>query len=202
MNPLSHIGVEWDQLRRRLTQRILRHRVLYRNPTLLCDPSAIWDYGYHDIGQILLGENVSVGAFAEIIVHKKNRNSTIEGSLTVGNNVVISAGANIRAAGGPITIGDGSGIGQYSVVVSGTHTIKPGTARFNTPFDESRSGVTIGRNVWVAAHCVVLPGVTIGDDAVIAAGSIVGTDVPAGEIWGGAPARKQMTVEAFGRFRR
>ena len=59
----------------------------------------------------------------------------------------------------------------------------------NTPYDESRSGVTIGTNVWVGAHCVVLPGVTIGDNALVAAGSVVNRDVPANQIWAGVPAR-------------
>ena len=200
MNPLRHISVELDQIRRAMTQRILRHRILFRNPTLLCDPTAVWDYGYHDIGQITIGESVSVGAFAEIIVHRQNRNATIEGKLVLGDRVVISTGANIRAAGGTISIGDGSGIGQHTVIAAGTHTITPGVARFNTPFDESRSGVTIGTNVWIAANCVVLPGLTIGDNAVISAGSLVSTDVPPGEIWRGVPARKLLTVEQFARF--
>ncbi len=40
--------------------------------------------------------------------------------------------------------------------------------------------VIVGNNVWIGAHCIVLPGVTIGDDAVIGAGSLVTRDIPAG----------------------
>jgi maltose O-acetyltransferase len=50
--------------------------------------------------------------------------------------------------------------------------------------------ITIGRNVWLGAHVIVLPGVTIGDNAVVGAGSVVTTSVSGGEIWAGVPARR------------
>lgn len=56
--------------------------------------------------------------------------------------------------------------------------------------DEIRLGdVDIGRNVMIGANCTILPGVRIGDGAVVAAGSLVNRDVPPGERWGGVPAR-------------
>jgi acetyltransferase-like isoleucine patch superfamily enzyme len=168
---------------------------------MICDPTAIWDYGYDDIDAIQLGRSVVVLAFVEIVIHKRSRHSSQPGALVMGDRAMISAGANIRAAGGIITIGAGSGVGQNSVVVAANHAIKPGLARFNTPYDESRTGVTIGNNVWIGAQCVLLPGVTVGDDSVVAAGSVVSTSIPAGEVWGGVPARRQATVIDFARFR-
>jgi maltose O-acetyltransferase len=56
--------------------------------------------------------------------------------------------------------------------------------------------VTVGNNVWVGANCVLLPGITIGDNSLIAAGSVVSRDVPPNEIWGGVPARKLKDVPA------
>jgi acetyltransferase-like isoleucine patch superfamily enzyme len=50
--------------------------------------------------------------------------------------------------------------------------------------------VTIGEGASLGAHCLVLPGVTIGAGAVVAAMSLVNRDVPAGEFWGGVPARR------------
>jgi maltose O-acetyltransferase len=50
--------------------------------------------------------------------------------------------------------------------------------------------VTIGRNVWVGSGCIILPGVTIGDNSVIAAGSVVTKDVPEGALMGGVPAKQ------------
>ena len=55
--------------------------------------------------------------------------------------------------------------------------------------------MTIGPDVWVGARCVILPGVTIGEGAVIAAGSVVTKDVPAGAVVGGVPARIIKTRE-------
>ena len=49
--------------------------------------------------------------------------------------------------------------------------------------------VQIGTNVWIGCHVVVLPGVTIGDHAIIGAGAVVTKTVPAGETWAGVPAR-------------
>jgi maltose O-acetyltransferase len=57
--------------------------------------------------------------------------------------------------------------------------------------------VTIGRRVFVGARAVILPGVTIGDGAIVAAGSIVTRDVQAGMVVGGNPARPLMTVRDY-----
>lgn len=50
--------------------------------------------------------------------------------------------------------------------------------------------IHIGRNVWIGANAVVLPGVSIGDGAVVAAGAVVTKDVPPCTIVGGVPAKK------------
>ena len=55
--------------------------------------------------------------------------------------------------------------------------------------------VVIGRNVWLGANVTVLPGVTIGDDSVIGAGSVVTRDIPVGVVAVGSPAR---VVRAIG----
>lgn len=49
--------------------------------------------------------------------------------------------------------------------------------------------VTIGNDVWIGGHSTICPGVTIGDGAVIAAGSVVTKDVPANVVVGGVPAK-------------
>ena len=184
-----------DHARRRATRWILGLRVRLRHPTLTSDPTAIWDYGYSDIEAIELGERVWVGAFTEVIVQRHAQHSRIEGRLKLDDGVVISTGVNLRAAGGAIQVGAGSVLSQHCVVVAANHRLEPGVARIHTPWDETRCGVTIGANVWVGAQCVVLPGARIGDNAVIAAGSVVRGEVPAGELWGGVPARYIRTIE-------
>ena len=55
--------------------------------------------------------------------------------------------------------------------------------------------MVLGRNVWLGANVTVLPGVTIGDDAVIGAGSVVTRDIPARSIAVGSPAHVVRTIE-------
>jgi len=61
--------------------------------------------------------------------------------------------------------------------------------RFNTPIDRKGRRTLIGSDVWIGANAIVLPGVTIGDGAIVAAGSVVSRDVPPYAIVGGVPAR-------------
>lgn len=175
--------------KRRLTHYILSHRIRARHPTLDCDPTVIWNYPFGRVDAIEIGEHVTVMANCEILVFPTTRFSAKEGRLVLGDRVVIATGANIRAAGGTIRIGHGSGIGQFSVVVAVNHRAARGVPYLNAPWDDRRSGVTVGENVWVGANCTLLPGITIGDNSLIAAGSVVTRDVPANEIWGGVPAR-------------
>ena len=190
MTLLRHVALEIDVLRRQAIRRILAHRIRYYNPTLRTHDTAIWDYGYHDIDAIQLGENVSVGAFAEIVVYKSSKYSSTEGRLIVGSNSVISTGVNIRAAGGLVRIGNYSVVAQNSVVVAANHKAAPGQTFLFNAWDESRTGVEIGDNVWIGAGCVLVPGARVGDNVIIGAGSVVTGTVPSDEIWAGAPARK------------
>jgi maltose O-acetyltransferase len=57
--------------------------------------------------------------------------------------------------------------------------------------------VEIGKRVFIGAESIILPGVTIGDDAIVAAGSVVTRDVPPGTLVAGNPARFVKTVEAY-----
>ena len=191
----NHARALGSAIRKRATLAILSHRIRARHPTLIAHPTVIWDYGYRDLDAIQIGLNVSVGPLAEIIVYRSTRHSDVPGRLILGDRSVISTGCDIRAAGGTIEIGKGSVVSQYSILVAANHVIRPGEPRIHTRWDESeRNGVSIGDNVWAGAHCVFLPGTVVGDDAVIAAGSIVRGTIPAGELWGGVPARKIRTI--------
>ncbi|MBN1154191.1 acyltransferase [candidate division KSB1 bacterium] len=86
-----------------------------------------------------------------------------------------------------ITIGDNTIIGPGSFITSDNH----GTKRGQLIRDQAgiEKDVTIGSDVWLGAYVIILPGVTIGDGAVIAAGSVVTKDVPQYTICAGVPAR-------------
>jgi acetyltransferase-like isoleucine patch superfamily enzyme len=74
------------------------------------------------------------------------------------------------------------------------------------PIEPSRptrfAPVRLGANVWVGRSATILPGVTIGDHAVIAAGSIVTDDVPARTLMAGVPARPIRTLDIPDGWRR
>jgi len=196
MGILLHGKIIWRRWRNRIVSRILAHRIQYHHPSMLCHDTAIWDYGYTDLDAIQIGKHVSVGPYAEIRVYKRSPRSSVEGRLVLGDRVLLAAGVNIIAAGGTIRLGEASGIGQHSVVVAANHQVTLGREYLFTAWNEVRTGVEIGDNVWVAANCVLLPGTRIGSNAVIGAGSVVTGEVPANEIWAGVPARKIKNVPA------
>jgi maltose O-acetyltransferase len=91
----------------------------------------------------------------------------------------------------PITIGEGTQIGPAVQIYAADHPRDPEARRKNL---ENGKPVTIGRNVWIGGGAILLPGITVADDAVIGAGSVVTRDVPAGAIVAGNPARVLKTA--------
>jgi maltose O-acetyltransferase len=86
----------------------------------------------------------------------------------------------------PITIGDDTRIGPGVQLLTPTHPVEAGPRREGW---EGGEPITIGRNVWLGGAVVVCPGVTIGDDTVVGAGSVVTRSLPAGVLAVGNPAR-------------
>lgn len=190
----GHLKALFRPLRKRFIMAVLSHRVRAKNPTMDAHPTAIWDYGFGDLDAIEIGRDVSVGPFAEILVYGQSAHSDVPGRLIIGDKAVVSMGCDIRAAGGTISIGAGSVVSQQNVLVAANHVIRGDEPRIHVRWDEDRCGIEIGGNVWVGAGCIILPGTVIGDNAVIAAGSVVRGTIPPGELWGGVPARKIRTI--------
>jgi acetyltransferase-like isoleucine patch superfamily enzyme len=104
-------------------------------------------------------------------------------NIHIGKDVFINSGCRFQDQGG-ITIGDGALIGHCVVVATLNHSIAASRRHDIRP-----APVSIGKNVWIGAHATILPGVSIGDDSVIAAGAVVAKDVPINSIAGGVPSR-------------
>jgi len=85
-----------------------------------------------------------------------------------------------------VTIGDDTRIGPAVQIYTADHPRDPDLRRSGL---ECGKPVTIGRNVWIGGGAIILPGVRIGDDAIVGAGSVVSRDVPAGATVVGNPAR-------------
>ncbi len=91
-----------------------------------------------------------------------------------------------------ITIGDFSGLGANSNIYDSDFHAIDGNKRLNqnSIFDAANGEVKIGKNVWIASNVTILKGVTIGDEAVIGACSVVTSSIPAKTVYAGNPAKK------------
>ena len=85
-----------------------------------------------------------------------------------------------------IAVGDGCQVGPAVQVLTADH---PRDSALRRQGLESGRPVRIGRNVWIGGGAILLPGITVGDDDMIGAGSVVTRDVPAGATVAGNPAR-------------
>ena len=104
-------------------------------------------------------------------------------NITIGKDVFINSGCHFQDQGG-ITIGDGSLIGHNVVLATINHDLAPSRNRKN-----HYAPIKIGSHVWIGSNATVLPGVTVDDWAVVAAGAVVRKDVPASTVVGGVPAK-------------
>ncbi len=104
-------------------------------------------------------------------------------NLRIGKRVFINAGCRFQDQGG-ITIGDDCLIGHNVVLATLNHDLDPSHRG-----DLHPAPITLGRNVWVGANVTILPGVTVGDNAVIGAGSLVNKSIPANAVAVGTPAK-------------
>jgi len=128
-----------------------------------------------------------------------------EGLGTVGNNCVVRPpfhldyGYNITLGDGvfmnfncvildvvQVDIGDGTQIGPGVQILTADHPREPALRAQGLEFGRP---IKIGKNVWIGAGALIMPGVTIGDDALIGAGSVVTRDVAPGVTVVGNPAR-------------
>ena len=105
--------------------------------------------------------------------------------VRIGRNARIGRNCTIDARS-PLTIGDNVALSPEVMILAGTHDV-------NDPsFADSEVGpyaVTIGDHVWIGARAMIMPGVSVGRGAVIAAGAVVTKDVPPLTIMAGVPAK-------------
>ncbi len=136
-------------------------------------------------GTIILGDDLVIG----------RRNSWVVGfpcstnaEIVIGSNCRIGY-QNIIASAMSIRIGDNVRLASnVNIFDNPSHPIEPSRRNQAFRLDEA-APVTIGNNVWIGMNCFVMRGVTIGDNSVIAAGSIVTRSIPANCLAAGAPAK-------------
>ena len=108
-------------------------------------------------------------------------------NLIVEDYVDISKDVLITTSGG-VFIGKRTLVGYRTQILSANHSIPKIGERFPVSGDVY-GRVTICKDVWIGANCVITPGITIGEGAVVAAGSVVTKDIAPNSIVGGVPAR-------------
>ena len=105
--------------------------------------------------------------------------------FSVGNDVYLGPGTIILASDS-IRLDNEVLVGPYTVITDGNHSLRNGSYRFGK---RTASPVMIEQGAWVAAHCTVLPGVTVGASTVVGANSCVSRNLPANIRAAGSPAR-------------
>ncbi len=111
------------------------------------------------------------------------------GSIHLGEQVYAGPYSYFGTSSHKLEIGADTMIGAHSYVITENH----GTQRKDIPYARQSyvgADVFIGKNVWIGCHVTILPGVKIGDHAIIGAGAVVTKNIPSGETWAGVPAKK------------
>ncbi len=128
-------------------------------------------------GRITIGENCHIGA-SDFVCSTE---------ITVGSNTLVSYGCTLMDH-------DSHSLDYRERRIDVTTEFNDfkhgmgGTAHKNWD-TVNKAPIRIGDDVWIGMHCIILKGVTIGDGAVVAAGSIVTKDIPPRTLYGGNPAR-------------
>jgi acetyltransferase-like isoleucine patch superfamily enzyme len=102
--------------------------------------------------------------------------------VIIGENCIIGDSCFLDGRSG-ITVGDNVNIGGHVTIFTRQHDVD------SPDFEEVGAAVTVGDYAWIASHALILPGVSIGRGAVVAAGSVVTKNVPEFTLVGGNPAR-------------
>ncbi len=132
------------------------------------------------LANIQVGNNFSVCSNVKIFAE--------EGKMIFGKNFFANYNCFFTADGGSLTFGDNCLIGPDVFISSRNHNFQRKDHPINTQGYTGKS-TTIGNDVWIGVKAIILPGITIGDGAVIAGGSVVTKDVEPYKIVAGVPAK-------------
>jgi maltose O-acetyltransferase len=179
-------------------ERSMRERMLAGDPYLADDPALVRDSKRaqrltHLINALdptdlearnrLLGE--LLGAFGEGTEIRPPLQCDYGYQTTVGARTFVNWGVTLLDVA-TITIGDDVQIGPNVQLLTATHPLEPQPRRDKW---EAAEPIVIGDNVWLGGGVIVCPGVTIGSDTVVGAGSVVTRDLPSRVVAVGSPAR-------------
>ncbi|MBK7821320.1 MAG: sugar O-acetyltransferase [Tessaracoccus sp.] len=167
------------------------HAAMHRAPQDALRITAELNGSYHDEAGVraLLSELTGAAVPESLVVFPPFR-ADFGRNITFGEGVFVNSGCAFQDQGG-VTIGDGALIGHNVVIATLNHDLDPAKRADIVP-----APVVIGAGAWIGSNATILPGVTIGDGAVVAAASVVTKDVPPRTVVVGSPARVIPTIEA------
>lgn len=114
----------------------------------------------------------------------------------IGDNVMIGEDLIIGEAGDDfgqkLFIGDRVAIGPRVTLI---HESAPNRSRLRKVYPGSRGNIVVENDAWIGAGSIILPGITIGEGAVVGAGSVVTKDVPPYTVVAGVPARPRKRID-------
>lgn len=102
--------------------------------------------------------------------------------LKLGDRVAIGWFAELDARGG-VVIENDTNISSHVILITGSHDLEAPNYIANF------KPIHIGHHCWIGTRATILQGVNIGNGSIVAAGAVVTKDIPAGEVWGGVPAK-------------
>ncbi|HST06296.1 MAG TPA: acyltransferase [Chloroflexia bacterium] len=155
--------------------RYLTNRVIARIPIY-----AVRHAWYRKVLGMKIGEGSAL--LMDLYLYIRGRTQSDQQGITIGRRSVINQQCSLDGRGG-LTIGDHVNVSPGVWILTDSHDM-------NDPlFREVLAPVTIGNYVWIGSRAMILPGVTIGEGAVVAAGAVVTTNVEPYVVVGGVPAR-------------
>lgn len=137
----------------------------------------------------ILSKDVYIGANTVIYCTNEDSVSQNMSRITIGEGTYIGEMNNIRVGGGLIKIGNKCLISQHVSIIGSNHSIDRQNYIMDQPWDDKKIGVLIEDDVWIGCGAKIMPGVSIGQGAIIGAGSVVTKNVAAYSIVAGVPAR-------------
>jgi maltose O-acetyltransferase len=111
-------------------------------------------------------------------------------NISLGNRVVLNRGVILQSCDGSfIKIGNNVTLSYDTKIITGNLSVE--SLIKENIHQHSSNSITVGDNVWVGANAIILPGVSISNNTIIAAGSIVSKSIlEEFQIYGGVPAKK------------
>ena len=160
-----------------------------------------WDFVISHPENIRIGHNVHIGHHCEIhsFPSYNGEETGFKPELVIEDNVVIADYSYISCIN-KVIIGSGTLLGANTFITDNYHGSTSDEERKIPPDLRklySKGPVIIGKNVWTGRNVCIMPGIKIGDGAIIGANAVVTKDVPSGGVYGGIPAHNLKSMKSL-----